>query len=190
MFRSLFGGKKKNRALDSSLTDDSIRSAGVGHVVVIAGFVSSLEDAYFTIEQANRYEGPAGDWHELIGVDGDKRVGIEWSYDGQLFVSVSEHGRPLGLGSLGIDYDDLVRLDNENSIENHITFEGERYAYKNSYEATFFRDSRGEGDGFYMWEFVSDDLKKMVSVVKWEGTPFEVYTSVEVSPDLVTAYKM
>lgn len=189
MFRSLFGGKKKQGASDSSPTDDSIRSAKVGHTVVISGFISPIEDAYFMIEQVNRYDSPAGEWHELIGVDGDRRVGIEWSYDGEYFISVSEHGTPLGLGSLGLDYDTLVRLDNENSFDNYITFEGEKYTYKNSFEADFFKDDKGEGAGFYMWEFISDDHKNMVSVVKWEGSPFEVYTSVVVAPELVTAYK-
>ena len=95
----------------------------------------------------------------------------------------------MGLASIGLDDDALVRLDNENSIDNHIEYEGERYGYKNSYEAFFFKDSQGEGDGFWIWEFQSEDMKKIVSVVKAGDMPFEVYTSVVVSPDLVSVYK-
>ena len=83
----------------------------------------------------------------------------------------------------------MERLDDEKSIDNHITFEGERYGYKNSYEAFLFKDDKGEGDGFWIWEFISDDLKKIVSVVKWGDMPFEVYTSAVISPDLVSVYK-
>ena len=159
-------------------------------VVVISGFSSTYEDAYFIIENVQRYRSPvAGEWHELTGVDGDRHVAIEWSYDGEFFISVSEQDAPMGLASVGLDDETLVRLDEENSIDNFITIDGERYGYKNSYEASFFKDSQGEGDMFWMWEFVKEDLKKMVSVVKWEDMPFEVYTSVVVSPDLVSVYK-
>ena len=189
MFGSLFGGKKKRGESDSSPAEDSIRLAGIGHTVVIAGFVSSIEDAYIILEQVNRYESDVGGWHELVGSDGEKRVGIEWSYDGELFISVNEQGAPMGLDSVGLDDDALVRLDEEHSIDNYLTYEGDPYKYKNSYEAVFYKDNRGEGDVFYLWEFVSGDSKRIVSVVKWEGSPFEVYTSVVVSPELVTAYK-
>ena len=158
-------------------------------MVVIAGFSSTFEDAYFIIENVHRYGSSVGEWQELVGVDGDRRVGIEWSYDGEYFISVSEQDRPMGLASIGLDDDALIRMDNENSIDNHITFEDERYGYRNSYEAFFFKDGQGEGDGFWIWEFRSEDMKKTVSVVKWGDMPFEVYTSVVVSPDLVSVYK-
>ena len=189
MFKSLFGGKKKRNASESSATDETIRSARVGDVVVISGFSSTFEDAYFIIENINRYGSSVGEWHELIGVDGDRRVGIEWSYDGEYYIAVSEQDRPMGLSSIGLDDDALVRLDDEKSIDNSITFEGETYGYKNSYEAYFFKDNQGEGDGFWIWEFQSEDMKKIVSVVKSGDMPFEVYTSVVVSPDLVSVYK-
>ena len=189
MFRSMFGGKKKRSGSESSTADDTIRSARVGDVVVISGFSSTFEDAYFIIENVHRYESSFGEWHELTGVDGDRRVGIEWSYDGEFFISVNEQTTPKGLTGVGLDEDTIVRLDEENSIDNYVTIEGERYRYKNSYEALFFKDSQDEGDGFYMWEFLSEDMKKIASVVKWEDMPFEVYTSAVVSPDLVSVYK-
>lgn len=190
MFRSLFGGKKKRDAPDTSPPEDSIRSAGVGYTVVIAEFFSPIEDAYVVIEQVNRYDSAVGEWHELVGSDGERRVGIEWSYDGELFIAVNVHGTPMGLDAIGVDDDDMIRIDNEHSLANYITYDGEQYNYKNSYEADYFKDNRGDGDGFYLWEFVSQDSEKIVSVVKWEDAPFEVYTSVVVSPEQVTAYKV
>lgn len=190
MFRSLFGGKKQPKASDSSVPTDSIRSAGVGYTVVIAEFFSPIEDAYIVIEQVNRYDSAVGEWRELVGSDGERRVGIEWSYDGDLFIAVNVHGTPMGLDSIGLEEDDLLRMDQEHSLSNSLTYEDQRYSYKNSYEAAYFKDSKGEGDGFYLWEFVSQDSKNIVSVVKWEDAPFEVYTSVVVSPEQVSAYKV
>ena len=39
-----------------------------------------------------------------------------------------------------------------------------------------------------MWEFGSEDEERGISVVKWEGMPFEVYASVAVSPHVVRVY--
>ncbi|MCH7653742.1 MAG: DUF4178 domain-containing protein [Chloroflexi bacterium] len=189
MFKSLFGGKKKRNASESSATDETIRSARVGDVVVISGFSKTFEDAYFIIENVHRYESSFGEWHELTGVDGDRRVGIEWSYDGEFYIAVSEQDKPMGLASIGLDDDALVRLATYQSLDTRITYEGETYGYTTSYEAYFFKDNQGEGDGFWIWEFQSEDMKKIVSVVKSGDMPFEVYTSVVVSPDLVSVYK-
>ena len=161
----------------------------VGDVVVIVGFSPTYEDAFFIIESIGRYESSVSKWYELTGVDGDRRVGIEWSDDDGLFISVTEQDEPQGLNSLDLTNEQLARLDDEQSIDNRVTYEGEAYAYSNSHEVYYYKDNRGEGDGFYSWEFVSEDRQKMVSVVKWEGMPFEVYASVVVSPDIVRIFK-
>ncbi len=187
MLRSLFGrGKKKS----SEPADDTLMSARVGDVVVIGGFSPTFEDAYFLIEKRSRYEAETGGWHEFIGVDGDRRVGIEFSEgDDGPFISVTEQDAPMGLSSAGLSSDQLIRMDEEHSIDNFITYEGERYYYANSREIYFFNDSRGEGEGFYGWDFISEDRQKMLSAVKWEGAPFELYHSVVVSPLIVSVYR-
>ena len=187
----LFGKRKKRRSrdFDSSAADETIRSAGVGDVVVITGFSPTYEDAYFIVEKVGRYEGPSGSWRELIGVDGDRRVTIEWSDDDGLFITVTEQGSQMGLASIGLEREELVRMDEEHSLDNHITYEGDQYFYRNSYEAYSFSEGRSEGDGFYLWEFASEDGEKLITVVAWEGAPFEVYTPVVVSPDIVSVYR-
>jgi hypothetical protein len=191
MLGSLFGRRKRKKPSGSRppQDEDTIRSAGPGDVVVIAGFSPTYEDAYFIIESVNRYESPIGTWHELIGVDKDRRVGIEWSEDDGLFIAVSELNEPMGLAVVGLSHDEIVRMDEEQSLDNYITYEDERYVYRNSYEVGFFGGNRGEGEGFYMWEFSDAGREKMISVVKWEGKPFEVYAAVSVSPNIVSVYK-
>ena len=191
MLESLFGKRKKKRppGEGSTAQDETVRSAGVGDVVVIRGFSPSYEDAYFIVELVSRFESRVGRWQELIGVDGDRRVGIEWSDDDGLFISVTEQQEPMGLTSVGLTHEELVRLDNEQSIDNYLVYEGVKYHYVNSYEVNYFRGNGDQGEGFYMWEFTSEDREKMLSVIKSEGAPFEVQTAVVVSPDIVSVYK-
>ena len=191
MFRSLFGGRKKRRPShsESSPLDETIRSARVGDVVVISGFSRTLEDAYVVTEKVNRYESAFGKWYDLVGSDGDRRMTIEWSDDDGLSIFVSVQEAPIGLSGLDLTHDKLVRMDQEQSIDNYVAYEGEQYFYSNSYEVFRFEDDAGEGEGFYLWEFFTKERQKTISVVKWEGMPFEVYASEALSPNLVSVYK-
>ena len=190
MFRSLFGGRKKRRPSDSeSSPDENIGSARVGDVVVISGFSPTLEDAYVITEQLNRYESPLGKWYDLVGSDGDRRMTIEWSGDDDPSIFVSLLEEPMGLSAIGLKDDDLVRMDKEQSIDEYAEYGGERYYYSNSYEVFRFEDGVGEGEGFYLWEFFTKERQKTISVVKWEGMPFEAYTSEAVSSNMVSVYK-
>ncbi len=191
MFRSLFGGKKGRRqsGSESARGDDSIRSARVGDVVVISGFSPSLEDAYVVTEKINRYESSFGKWYDLVGSDGDRPIAIEWSDDGGLTMFVTSQESAMALSAVGLTDDELVRMDEEQSLDNFLEYEGERYLYSNSYEVFRFEDDRDEGEGFYLWEFFTTGREKTIAVVKWEGMPFEAYASEALSPDLVSVFK-
>ena len=190
MFRSLFGKRKKKRPSDSaSSPDETIVSVRVGDVVVISGFSPTLEDAYVITEKVNRYESPVGKWYDLVGSDGDRRMTIEWSDDNDLSIFVSMQEAPMGLSGIGLTEDELVRMDKEQSIDSYIDYEGERYFYGNSYEVLRFEDRGDEDEGFYLWEFFTRERERTISVVKWEGMPFEVYSSEALSPNRVSVYK-
>ena len=158
-------------------------------VVVITGFPPTYEDAYFLIERVSRYESPFGKSYELVCADGDRRVGIEWSEGEVLHISVTEEDAAVGLARVGLTNEELERIDEEQSTDNLITFDDEPYSYRNSYESLYFKDNRDQGEGFYVWEFVSEDRESMIAVVKYEGMPFEVYPSVMVSPSIVNVYR-
>ena len=189
MFKSLFGKKKRRgpKPGDPPM-DDSIRSAGVGDVIVIPGFSPTLDDATFLVETKSRLESAFGKSYELVGVDGDRKVSIEWSEGDELVISVTEYGETIPLSEIGADEDALVRWDDEKSTENSVEYQEEQYYFKNSYEVLYFKDEGSEGEGFYIWEFGTEDEQRGISVVKWEGLPFEVYASVTVSPDVVRVY--
>jgi hypothetical protein len=189
MFRSLFGKKKRGPKPGETPEDDSIRSADVGDVVVIPGFSPTLDDATFFVESKSRLESAFGKSYELVGVDGDRKVSIEWSDGDDLAISVTEYGETIALSEIGADHDALVGWDDDKSTENLVEYQGQQYFYKNSYEVLYFKDQGSEGEGFYIWEFGSEDEERGISVVKWEGMPFEVYASVAVSPHVVRVYR-
>ena len=187
MLGGLFGKRKKKPLPQPS--DETIRSAGPGDVVVIQGFSPTYEDAYFLIDRVGTYDGSSGRWHELIAADGDRRVAIEWSEGDGLFITVTEQGSARGIESVGLTYDELIRMDKEESLDNAFSHEGVRYEYRNSYEAHSSAQDGDDGEWFYIWEFAGDDGESLLTVVKSEGMPFEVYTPVVVSPEIVSVYK-
>ena len=185
MFNSLFRRKKPK---NDAPTDDSIRSARVGDVVYIPGLWETGDDAYLIVEQVGTLESDYGESHELAGVDGDRRATIEWSDQDGLHISVTEQDRPMGLSEVGLEYDTLVAWDDHKSLDNAIEYNGRTYHYRNSYEAFHRSSGASDSEGFYVWEFVRDDDEGSVTVVKWEGLPFEVYASESVSPHVVMVY--
>ena len=97
--------------------------------------------------------------------------------------------KPVGLSTLGINESDLQRMDDEHSIDNTIIFDDIKFSYQQSREAFHFPNGQGRGQGFYIWEFASEDQARLISVIKWENTPFQVYFSEVVPLENVTVYK-
>ena len=80
-------------------------------------------------------------------------------------------------------------LPGDQLIDNYIEAEGDRYDYRNSSEVTFYQDNRGQGKGFYHWDFMREDGDRVLSVSKWEGRPFEAVFSEVIAPDSIKLYK-
>ena len=199
MFRSLFGKGKNQGASQPArpVLDDSIRNADVGDEVAIFGLTEGLDEIYrtierrdsFIVERKNRYESDAGEWFEVIGEDGEKRFWVEWAEEDELFVTATTNKRPMGVAGLGLTEEQLIKMDEENSIDNHFTYESTCYYYKNSQEVIYYEDEEGDGEGFYLWDFVSQEEKRVLSVVKWEGVPFQVFISEVVPPEKISVLK-
>ena len=187
MLRSLFGRKKRDKPADLP-ADDSIRSARVGDVLFVPAMWDDGEDAYLIINQISRLESAYGESREIQGEDGDRKATIEWSeeHDGSLHISLVLNDKPIGLSAIGVDEDTIIEWDAAKSLENRIEYNGNRYFYRNSYEAMYHRGD--ESEGFWVWDFPREDEGGAITVVKWEGLPFEVYESVALSPHLVSVY--
>ena len=191
MLRSLFGRGKKRPDPSNSPPETTIRDSQVGDVVVIQGLALEYDDAYFVVENAHRYWGNGVTWHELVVADGDRRVWLEWSDDGtELFVTASDNRRPVSPEAIGLTEEDLMKLDEQHSIDSSVDIDGQRFFYRNSFEAFYFRDNRpDDGEGFYLWEFLSEDERKTLGVTKFEGMPFEAHFSEVIPPGNVTLYQ-
>jgi len=188
MFKSLFG-KKKKKSSGPPPPDDSIRSAVKGDVILIPGFSRTFEDAFFIVESKARLESAHGKGYEITAVDDDRTVSMEWSEDDDSSIVITDHDNAMGLSAIGIEEATLTEWDDIKSIENFVEYEGEKYYYRNSHEVYYYKSEASEGEGFWIWDFGSEDDQKGVSVVKWEGMPFEVYTSVSVSSHVVSVYR-
>ena len=189
MMRSLFGRGKKKRDPVAPAPDESIRAARLGDVLTINGFSVEYDERLFFIERIHRYSSSADTWHELLCVEGDDRLWIDWTDGRELSVTVTEDTGPAGLTATGLTEDDLIQLDEEHSIDNYVTIDGDNYYYRNSAEVLFFRDSKGPGDAFYQWDFLKDQGDMALTITKWEGRPFEVVFSESIAPESISLYQ-
>ena len=190
MLRSLFGRGRRRPQGSGMPVETTIRDARPGDVVVIQGFRLEYDDCYFVVENVHRYGGNRIVWFELVMADGDNRIWLEWSNDGAgLFITATDDRRPVGLESVGITESDLMQMDEQRSIDKSIMVDGQRFVYRNSFEAFYFVDNRPtDGEGFYMWEFLSSDERRTLAITKFEGVPFEAHFSEIIPPENVHLY--
>ncbi len=185
---SLFGRKKKRRYEDTAASEN-IRDAAAGDVFTVTGHAVEYEDSYFIVEQVNRYQSAVGTWREALGADGESRVWVSWSEEaGTQYITVSPDVRPVGLSTIGLNDNDMSRLDDEQSIDNYVTVDGTGFYYRFSSETTLFEGSSG-GQAFYIWDLVSEDDTRVLTIDKWEGLPFRARFSDVVPPESITLYK-
>ncbi len=189
MLRSLFGWGKRRQEPSGLPVDESIRSARVGDVVAVSGYSVEHDQQLLYVERIHRYRSAADTWYELLCADGDNRLWLDWTDGSELFVTVTEDTGPVGLTATGLTEDDLIRLDEEHSIDNYVTIDGDNYRYRNSAETLFFRDSSGPGEAFYQWDFIREQGDMVLTISKREGRPFEVVFSNVIDPDSVTLYQ-
>jgi hypothetical protein len=191
MFGSLFGrrGRKSPPRTTPDSLEDSIREADVGDLVSISDLSLDYGDVFFLIERVHRYKNATEEWHELLGTHREKRILIEWTEEEELSVTVAAQGSPLGLSSIGLTEEDLIRLDEQHSIDNSIQYQGKTCFYRNSSEGMYYQDNKGNGEVFYIWEFKSEDGHDVISVFKWKDTPFQVFASATVGPESIKVYK-
>ena len=189
MLRSLFGRGKNRREPVAPAPDESIRAARVGDVVMIGGYSVEYDERLFFIERIHRYSSPSDSWYELLCVDGDDKLWMDWTDSSELSITVTEDTGPVGLAATGLTEDDLILLDEEHSIDNCVTIDGENYYYRNSAEVLFFRDCKGPGDAFYQWDFIRERGDVALTITKWEGRPFEAVFSEAIAPENVTLYQ-
>lgn len=190
--------RKKEQSGSGALTDRmneseaGIKNVDPGDLISIAG-ISDLsrdyKDIVFEVKRKNRYDCDGDRWYEYSGQVGKTTYSVEWSEDDEIRITATSSMDEYKLSEIGLTEDDLARMDNEESNENYLEFKGKKFFYESSDEIIFFRDDRGSGEGFYLWDFLSEDEREMITVEKWEGEPFEVIHSYILSPDHINISK-
>ena len=183
--------RKKDKSMASNskgpnLSGLSIKDASKGDVVVISGASETYDDINFTVDRLNRYESHGETWYELSGMGGGKRIFLEWYEDDELEISIQRESG-LGIEEIGLTEKQLVQMDDNPSRTNFVEYRGNQWHYVESTEVTYFKDDSSDGEGFYLWRFQNDDVQLFVE--KYEGDPFEVGISENVSSSRVKIYR-
>jgi len=183
--------RKKNKSLaseskTSNLSGLGIKDASKGDVVVISGASETYDDINFNVDRLNRYESHDETWYELSGMGGGKRIFLEWYEDDELEISIQRESG-LGIEEIGLTEKQLIQMDDNPSRSNFVEYKGNQWHYVESTEVTYFKDDSSDGEGFYLWRFQNNDLQLFVE--KYEGDPFEVGISENVSSSRVKIYR-
>ena len=117
---------------------------------------------------------------------GGKRIFLEWYEDDELEISIQRESG-LGIEEIGLTEKQLVQMDDNPSRTNFVEYRGNQWHYVESTEVTYFKDDSSDGEGFYLWRFQNDDVQLFVE--KYEGDPFEVGISENISSSRVKIYR-
>ncbi len=179
--------KKKPQNLAPPPVEDlanlRISDARVGDVISIHGAGEDYEDLQFTVDSRNRYQAGDETWFELVGNYRGRKVFVECYEDDELEITANLDESEVRFQDLNILEEDLNRYDEEQSPANSIDFRGEPWSFEKSHEIGFFRDGQGDGEGYYSWQFVSDDGRRQLCVEKWEGEGFQALIVQRINPD-------
>lgn len=185
--------KRKDKKVEHTdiAVDATLKDVEPGDIVSINGLGENFEDVDFLIEKIHRYESNKGKWFELVGRYKNDRLYIEWEEEDQgLFITATKNRKACRLSEIGMEENDLVKFDDEASSRNIISFQNKTFSYVYSSEVEFFEDNKSSNaEGFYLWDFISEDGDEVLSVEKWEGEPFEVFFGSVIQDYNVTVYK-
>lgn len=177
------------QAPQADLASLGLDDARVGDLVSIRGKGDEYEDLDFVVERRNRYESGGDEWFELSVKYRGRRVFVEWAEDDELEITL-DPGRPeLSLPDLGLTEADLVRMDEGRDDSGTFEHDGSRWRYRSSCEVGYFKDGRGEGEGYYTWSFRDADNARELYVEKWEGEPFLAGVVDVIDPAEVRVYR-
>jgi hypothetical protein len=171
-----------------NLADLTILDARLGDLLTIHGAGDAYEDLSFTVDRRHRYESGDDISFELSGKYKNRRVFLEYCDGDELEVLLTA-SRPLTIEQIGVTEDILVDMDEKPATANTVAYDNETWRYESSAETGFFKDGEGDGEGFYVWEFVSGDGRRKLVVEKWLGEPFEVYVADRIPATDVTVFR-
>jgi len=182
-------GSKRPPLPQRDLANLGITDARAGDNIAVLAAGDDFEDLEFVVDRRNRYESGNEEWFELSGMYKGRRVFVEYYEDDEIEVSVNLARTEISLPDLDLSEENLTRMDEERSTDNGFEYDGQSWKYSSSEEVGYFKDGRGEGEGYYCWNFRTGDGRRELFIEKWEGDPFEGGIAEIVNPDDVKIYR-
>jgi len=171
------------------LANLKVTDARTGDVLSIVGAGDRMTDLDFTADRGVRMDAGSRSWVELSGAYQERRVSLRVGGDEEVEVYLHADPRKVSLEDLGLSEDDLAQLDERQNPSDNFEYDGTTWMYRLSREVQAWRDNQPTATGFYYWEFLTQDGKRLLGIRKAEGEPFTVTLWAAVNPGDVTVYR-
>ncbi|HBK80684.1 MAG TPA: hypothetical protein DDZ83_13600 [Nitrospinae bacterium] len=164
-----------------------IENVGPGAVIHLTGIGPDMDEFDLKVIAKHTYRQGESNWYELECDKGSENVWIDMEEDDELELAVTL--RKLKLRDIGIDKDDLTRMDDDE--EGKFEFEGDTYWLEDSDAAVFYRYSDDKNaENFYYWDFEVESGKKSIGVEKWSNGSYDVGYHEAIKLSQVTIYSL
>src|SRR5215831_10613624 len=156
------------------LANLKVTDARTGDVLSIAGAGDQMTDLDFTVDRGTRLEAGARTWVELSGPYKERRVAMRVGGDEEIEVYLHSSPDRVTLEDLGLSEQDLADLDERQNPSDNFNYDDTSWNYRISREVRVWRENQPQPSGFYYWEFLTADGKRLLGIRKMEGEPFTV----------------
>ncbi len=171
------------------LANLKVTDARTGDVLSIAGAGDQMSDLDFTVDRGTRVEAGARTWVELAGPYKERRVSLRVGGDEEVEVYLHASPTRVTLEDLGLSEQDLADMDERQNPADNFEYDNVFWSYRLSREVRAWRDNQPQPAGYYYWEFLTPDAKRLLGIRKAEGEPFAVAVSERITPGDVTVYR-
>ena len=171
------------------LANLKVTDARSGDVLSISGAGDKMNDLDFTADRLTRFEAGVRQWFEVSGPYRERRVALRVGGDEEVEVFLNNAMRHVSIEDLGLSEDDLAQMDERQNPADQFDFDGVSWMYRISREVRVWRDNQPAPTGFYYWEFLTQDGKRLLGIRKSEGEPFTVSLWTWVDAGDVTVYR-
>lgn len=167
----------REKAVTGANVTNDITGVGKGGVLRLPPFGKNRLPIETYVKTRHRYQEPDGGapWYELVCEHGKRELIVEWSREGgELYITAGYEDENPRIEDLGLDEPRLIEFDE--SQRGAFEWDGQKWHYVESGERLYFQDDGRDRDGFYCWEFESDDESRNLTIEKWQGDrKFHVY---------------
>ncbi|MFN3202364.1 MAG: hypothetical protein ACE366_28455 [Bradymonadia bacterium] len=180
----------RDAAVHSAEATNDITQVGPGGVIKLPPFGDQLGPVETHVVTRHRMvDDDDMPFYALECEHGARTLTVEWSREGgDLYVVAGyEDGQPK-LRDLGLEEDDLVRMDDRE--KGKFEWDGTTWHYEYSGEVTYYADDGTQGEVYYAWEFESDDEKRYVSIERWKrDRGYGVYVTHAIKPQRIEVFE-